>query len=214
MHLCCIGLDSGSTEFWLQTSQLCRQHDRVHCVLLIVQPLECADDAGFTLVQSHCCTLHSGPVRLSCSPSYFYMLYFYKFVSYAKFLGNTPAAELSRTLMQKYSHASKPMNKSACSKLTYICHKFSPCRESGSQVRWKKKKRGGGVKGKGEIFENEKSLCVSRAHSQTVQVPRGEAIEARARETEKTITSHLVWEWRQRKNRKMPENVFFAMKRR
>lgn len=69
VHLCCTGLISGSKYSWLHTSQLCRQHDRVHSVLLIVQPQECADDAGFTLVQSHCCTLPSGPVRLSCLPS-------------------------------------------------------------------------------------------------------------------------------------------------
>lgn len=69
VHLCCIGLTSGSTYSWLHSSQLCRQRHSVHSVLLIVQPQECADDAGFTLVQSHCCTLPSGPVSLSCSPS-------------------------------------------------------------------------------------------------------------------------------------------------
>lgn len=52
----------------------------VHCVLLIVQPLECADDAGFTLVPSHCCARLS--VRLSCSPSYFYTLFICKFFRY------------------------------------------------------------------------------------------------------------------------------------
>lgn len=84
----------------------------VHCVLLIVQPLECADDAGFTLVHSHSCTLLS--VRLSCSPSYFYTLYFCKFVSYANILGTRPAVVLSGTLMQAVRPNLKPMNKSAC----------------------------------------------------------------------------------------------------
>ena len=44
---------------------LAAERQREHCVLLIVQPLECADDAGFTPVQSHCCILHSSAV--SCS---------------------------------------------------------------------------------------------------------------------------------------------------
>lgn len=163
---------------------------RVHCVLLIVQPLECADDAGFTLVQSHCCTLHSGPVRLSCSPSYFYMLYFCKFVSYAKFLGTTPEAVLSRILIRKYSHTSNRwISQHACSVLTYISHKFSQVK--GERKSCQMKKVGGKEKG---IFQNEKSLCVSRACSQMVYVPKRKAIEAQARGTEKAITSHLVCE--------------------
>lgn len=161
---------------------------RVHCVLLIVQPLECADDAGFTLLQSHCCTLHSGPFGLSCSPSYFYTLYFCKFVSYAKFLGTMPAVVLSRALIRKYSHTlNRWIGQHACSKLTYISHKFSQVK--GERKSSQMKKAGGKEKG---IFQNEKSLCVSRACSQMVQVPRRKAIESQARGTEKTITSHLV----------------------
>ncbi len=73
LHLCCVGLISEVLTSDQPAMQATRQ--RVHCVLLIVQPLECADDAGFTLVQSHCCTRHSGPVRLPCSHSYFYTRY-------------------------------------------------------------------------------------------------------------------------------------------
>lgn len=75
-HLCCVGLvfrQHGVLASAQPAMQATRQ--RVHCVLLIVQPLECADDAGFTLVQSHCCTLHSGSVRLLRSPGYFYTRY-------------------------------------------------------------------------------------------------------------------------------------------
>lgn len=90
-----------STYSWLHSSQLCRQRHSVHSVLLIVQPQECADDAGFTLVQSHCCTLPSGPVSLSCSPSaIFTPQTFLKFVSYANFFSydNTHA---SRSVIQR-----------------------------------------------------------------------------------------------------------------
>lgn len=169
---------------------------RVHCVLLIVQPLECADDAGFTLVQSHCCTLHSGPVRLSCSPSYFYTLYFCKFVSYAKFLGTTATAAagvLSRTLVGKCGHASNRwMSQCACGELTYISHKFSQVQGERKSSQMKKGKR------EGEIWEWKKPLCVCQACSQTVQVPKREAIEAGASGTEKNINSHLVCEWKHR----------------
>lgn len=116
---------------------------RVHCVLLIVQPLECADDAGFTLVQSHCCTLHSGPVRLSCSPSYFYTPYFCKVCPLCK-------VPRDHTSIIKYSDAEvrphlKLMNNNfACAVLTHISHKFSQVQAERKSSQMKKKKRGRG----------------------------------------------------------------------
>lgn len=109
VHLCCIGLTSGSTYSWLHSSQLCRQRHSVHSVLLIVQPQECADDAGFTLVQSHCRTLPSGPVSLSCSPSaIFTPQTFLKFVSYANFFSYDNTHTSRSVIQRKKGSATTP----------------------------------------------------------------------------------------------------------
>lgn len=73
----------------------------------------------------------------------------------------------------------KRMNKSACVRSVNIHFPYV------SLVQGERKSSQ--IKKQGGWFENEKSLCVSRAWSQT-EVPRREAIEAWARVTEKSIT--------------------------
>lgn len=133
-------------------------------MLLIVQPLECADGAGFTLVQSHCCTLHSAPSGSHASPAIF--------TRYNLQVFQEPDARV-------WPHL-KLMNKSACGALTHISQKLSQVEGERKSSQMKKERAGE----ERETFENEKSPCVSRARSQTVQVPRREATEAGARGTE------------------------------
>lgn len=107
----------------VQSSQLCRE--RVHCVLLIVQPPECADDAGFTPVQSHVALLALAPsqTQTHTHTHFFFFFYILLKVWQLKLVGTTAAASRSRAPIQECSHASN--------------QRISPAesRRSGSQVR-------------------------------------------------------------------------------
>lgn len=124
VHLCCVGLVSGSTESWLRTSQLCRQHDREYTVCFsLSNPWNVLTTQGSHWF-SHTVALFTQALRLA--QLFLHTLYFCKFVSYAKFLGAPPAAVLSSPPMRKYSHASNRwISQRACGQLTYISHKFS-----------------------------------------------------------------------------------------
>ena len=128
---------------------------RVHCVLLIVQPLECADDAGFTLVQSHCSTLHSGLVRLSCSSSYFYALHFCMFFSYANVSGDHANSGIIKDPDAECGHTSNWWISQHV--LTHISQKFYEVQVE-RKSSWMK--RAGGGRGR-DIWEWKKPLCFS-----------------------------------------------------